>query len=166
MAASQSEMTCDPELTPMAVKPQSPQQPKQTDKIPTQCMLDDGTIVSYQDNGDGTGTIYGGGESGGDSGAGVAVGQSITETAMPTASKVGGIAGGGISGKVTSPASIALRGMTGRARFGPLRAITGTTSIGGSIAKALPYLGTALSALSFFGTLNAIQHAPTCRPIA
>ncbi|TWB09656.1 RHS repeat-associated protein [Nitrospirillum amazonense] len=149
-----------------SAKPQSPQQPKQTDKIPTQCMLDDGTIVPYQDNGDGTGTISGVGESDGDSGTGVAVGQSVTETAMPTAGKAGGIAGGGISGPVTSPASITLRGMTGNARFRPLGAITGTTSIGGSIGRALPFLGTALSALSFFGTLNAIQHAPTCRPIA
>ena len=43
------------------------------------------------------------------------------------------------SGNFTSPASGALRSMTGNARFAPLRGVTGTSSVGGPMGRALPF---------------------------
>jgi hypothetical protein len=75
-----------------------------------------------------------------------AIGNAAATTGMPTVPKPGAIAGGGRSGKWTSPASTALRDMTGRARWkNVLRPMTGTSSIGGSIDKILPGWGAVLA---------------------
>lgn len=82
--------------------------------------------------------------------AGVGIGAAANRTGMRTSPKRGGIAGGGKSGDVTSPASRAGRGLTGRARIDALKPITGTASVGGSIGRAIPVLGTGLMLLDFF----------------
>ncbi len=118
-----------PKPTPTPKTPPKPD-PKDTneDDEPKYCIGPDGMI--YQQ-----------------SGFGAAVGQAVSSTAMPTATKSGGLAGGGASGRVTSPASIVARGATGNARLGGLEIFTGTSSIGGSAARALPVLGAFLTVL-------------------
>lgn len=93
-------------------------------------------------------------------GLGGAVGTSAGQTAMPTASKEGGIAGGGKSGKVTSPASVILRDATGGARAKALRPITGTTSVGGSVARAIPFFGAFATFLDFLNYMNSQEPPP------
>ena len=68
------------------------------------------------------------------------------EAGMPTVPTRGKL-GMEPSGNYTSPASVELRAMTGNARFGPLRGITGTSSIGGSIGRAIPFFGLILVVL-------------------
>lgn len=93
---------------------------------------------------------------------------------MPTADKFGGIAGGGSSGAVTSPASAIARGIMKDThdllpeipeRYGPLRPLTGTASIGGSFARGIRYGGSFLMILDALSLLNAVEHAPVCTPI-
>lgn len=93
-------------------------------------------------------------------GLGGAVGISAGQTGMPTAPKEGGIAGGGKSGKATSPASVILRDATGRARVKALRPITGTASVGGSVAKAIPFFGTFATFLDFLNYMNSQEPPP------
>jgi hypothetical protein len=122
----------------------------------TVCRLPSGEIVPYQDLGDGFG-IIGGGVNGG---LGIGAGRAATDMQMPTVPKLGGLAGGGRSGQFTSPASRVLRDITGYARYAPLRPFTTTASVGGSMAKALPFWGTILSFLDYV----EMQNAPTCWP--
>lgn len=129
------------------------------------CMLPDGRIVPYRELGNGLALIEDPGRAP-QPGAGMAVGNAVNEIGMPTVDKPGGIAGGGASGRVTSPASGVLRGIFGGARFDPLRALTGTTSIGGSIARGLPLVGTLLMALDAAALARSAESAPTCSPIA
>jgi hypothetical protein len=128
-------------------------------------MLPDGRIVPYHDLGNGFAFVEGGGSAPA-IGTGMAVGNAVNSMGMPTVDKPGGVAGGGASGPVTSPGSALLRGMFGGARFDPLRALTGTGSIGGSIAKALPGVGTLLMLLDAAAFKRAAETAPTCSPIA
>lgn len=93
-------------------------------------------------------------------GLGGAVGISAGQTGMPTAPKEGGIAGGGKSGKVTSPASVILRDATGGARAKALRPITGTTSVGGSVARAIPFFGAFATFLDFLNYMNSPEPPP------
>ena len=85
---------------------------------------------------------------------------------MPTLDKFGGLAGGGRSGRVTSPASSLLRDWTGQKFSGPLRPLTGTTSIGGSLARGLGVGGAVGMTIDAATLLDAMQNAPICRPIA
>lgn len=94
------------------------------------------------------------------SGPGGAVGIAAGQTGMPTVTKNGGIAGGGKSGKVTSPASAILRDATGGARAQGLKPITGTTSVGGSAARAIPFLGTFATFLDFLNFMNSPKPPP------
>ena len=80
--------------------------------------------------------------------------KAAADVSAPTVAKPGAIAGGGKSGPWTSQASRDLRIMTGRARFGPLRVVTGTSSIGGSIGRALPGWGTMLLFFDFVQLRN------------
>ena len=81
----------------------------------------------------------------------------------------GGMVGGAlgtttISGPVTSDASVILRGLTGNARLGfsPLGIFgINTTSLGGVLGRAVPFVGTAGALL---GAYSASQ-APHCTPI-
>jgi hypothetical protein len=82
--------------------------------------------------------------------AGVGIGVTANGIAAPTVPKRGGIAGGGKSGDVTSPASRAGRNLMGGARIKALQPMTGTASVGGSIGRAIPVLGTGLMLLDFF----------------
>jgi RHS repeat-associated protein len=113
------------------------------------CQLPNGDIVPYTDLGNGM------------VGTGAAIGQAGAETAMPTSSKPGGIAGGGKSGPVTSPASRILRDSAIEGRVGALGGVTGTTSVGGSIGRAIPFWGAALGFFDFMQYMNA----PVCVPI-
>lgn len=81
---------------------------------------------------------------------GVGIGAAANRTGMRTVPKRGGIAGGGKSGDVTSPASTVARRLTGGARVRALQPITGTASVGGSIGRVIPGLGTGLMLLDFF----------------
>jgi RHS repeat-associated protein len=123
------------------------------------CQMADGSIHPYQDVGGGQ-ILVGSGDT---NTAGTAVGNAVNNSAMPTVTKSGGISGGGLSGRVTSPASGAARGLTGNARIGAIRELTGTSSIGGSIGRALPVLGTALMALDFAEATSSAE--PVCTPI-
>lgn len=91
-----------------------------------------------------------------------AFGQAINESAMPTLGKSGGIAGGGASGPATSRASVTLRGMTGNSRFAPLGRLTGTTSVGGSLGRMFPFLGT----LQMFLDYLNLRRTLICVPVA
>jgi hypothetical protein len=76
-------------------------------------------------------------------GLGAAVGQAVAAQSLPTVATRGKLGmptvpTPGRTGNWTSPASAALRG---GARWGPLKPITGTTSVGGSLARALGPLG-------------------------
>jgi hypothetical protein len=122
------------------------------------CQLPNGEIVSYQDMGNGFGLVAGGVNGG----LGLGIGRAATDMQMPTESKPGGLAGGGRSGKVTSPASRVLRQVTGYARYAPSRRLSGTASVGGSMAKALPFWGSIPSFLDYI----EMQNAPTCTPVA
>ena len=66
---------------------------------------------------------------------------------------------------MTSPASKLLRDMTGQKYWRPLRPWTGTTSIGGSLARGLRVGGPAATALDAAALLYAMQNAPVCTPI-
>ena len=123
------------------------------------CRLPDGSVHAYTDAGGGYVNIYGGGNP--DSSGQAGIGQAADGTAMPTLPKPGGVGGGGPSGKATSPASSAARGLTGGARSGALRPVTGTGSVGGSIGRAIPFLGVPLMLNDFY------QHdtAPNCVPV-
>jgi hypothetical protein len=124
---------------------------------PSICRLRNEQIVSYQDLGDGYGAI----DANGNAGLGIGIGRAASDTAMPTASKTGGLAGGGKSGNVTSSASRIIRDFTAGSRYKPLRAITGTASVGGSIAKALPFWGALLGFIDFVNMQNAEECSPT-----
>ena len=123
------------------------------------CRLPDGSVHPYTDAGGGYVNIYGGGNP--DSSGQAGIGQAANGTAMPTLPKPGGVGGGGPSGKATSPASSAARGLTGDARSGVLRPVTGTGSVGGSIGRTIPFLGVPLMLNDFY------QHdtAPDCVPV-
>lgn len=127
-------------------------------------MLPNGQIVPYHAVGGGYAAVPSG-SSPSDLGAGTGVGTAMNDKAMPTTDKPGGLAGGGASRPVTSPASGALRGLFGGARFQPLGPLTGTTSVGGAIARMLPVAGSATMALDAAALYNAMQNAPTCTPI-
>jgi RHS repeat-associated protein len=135
-----------------------------TGLCPNVCQLPNGQIVPYVDLGNGY-AIVGSGGSPTDLGIGAGVGNAANNTAMPTVDKPGGIAGGGSSGPVTSPASRVLRDSFGGARFTPLGPVTGTTSVGGAIARLLPIAGTALMAMDAAALLKAMESAPVCTPI-
>jgi hypothetical protein len=92
--------------------------------------------------------------------SGAGIGQAGNSTAMRTKIKRGGIAGGGKSGDATSPASRAGRNLTGGARVGALKPITGTPSVGGSIGRAIPFLGTGLMLYDFW----RLSQAPNSQP--
>jgi RHS repeat-associated protein len=96
------------------------------------------------------------------------LGKAAADAGMPTVPKPGAIAGGGRSGPWTSPASGALRSMTGYARFGPLRPLTGTSSIGGSLGRTLPIWGVLLSSFDFVQTAKQIENQASgdCVPFA
>jgi hypothetical protein len=112
------------------------------------CVLSDGTVVGY--------------EPWGRAGTGAVAGQAIIGVQQPSKEKLGGVAGGGASGRATSPASATLRAMTGNQRWKPLRSITGTSSVGGSIARLLPWFGGGLA------VKDALDYATSqsCKPIA
>jgi len=93
--------------------------------------------------------------------AGAGIGQAGNSTAMRTKIKRGGVAGGGKSGDATSPASRAGRNLTGGARVGALKPITGTPSVGGSIGRAIPFLGTGLMLYDFW----RLSQAPNYQPV-
>lgn len=101
-----------------------------------------------------------GGGNGDAPGLGGAAGISLGSTGMPTTAKNGGIAGGGKSGKVTSPASVVLRDMTGGVRVKGLRPFTGTTSVGGSIGRAIPFLGVFSTYLDYLNYLQSQDDDP------
>lgn len=71
----------------------------------------------------------------------IAIGKSLADSRIPLATKRGGVAGRGISGRVTYRASVIMRGMTGGARWTPLKNVAPTSSVGGSITRTLPGLG-------------------------
>jgi len=123
------------------------------------CQLPDGSLHPYSDAGGGYANVYGGGKQNTSGQAGV--GAVANGTAMPTLPKPGGISGGGKSGPVTSPASSAARDLTGSARLNALEPLTGTASVGGSIGRAIPFLGTPLMFLDFMDHYNA----PVCTPV-
>ena len=135
------------------------------------CQLSNGRIVNYQDAGGGyvfISPLTSNSQSTSSSSTqsvGVAVGQATVQTGLPTQSKVGGIAGGGASGPVTSFASRYLRELTGYARLPGLESLTGTSSIGGSIGRSVPVLGTILMATNFARMQSALDNAPTCTPV-
>lgn len=87
-------------------------------------------------------------------GAGVGIGHAGNNTAQESMTKRGGLAGGGKSGDVTSPASKAARGLTGQARIKGIKRVTGTPSIGGSIGRAIPFLGSFLMFGDFYNLVN------------
>ena len=124
------------------------------------CQSPDGTIVSYTNLAGGYIQIDG---IGGSTGLQTGIGQVGTQAGMPTVDKPGGLAGGGASGPVTSPASRLLRGGP---RFGPLARVTGTTSVGGSVARALPVIGPILMFIDYLNMQNELDNAPVCTPIA
>ncbi len=121
------------------------------------CQMPDGSMHPYIDEGAGYVRVYGNGPQDLPGQTGLGVG--AARAAMPTLTKRGGIAGGGLSGRVTSPASSAARALTGETRLGALRALTGTGSIGGSLARTLPVLGGILGYFDFMDHYNA----PVCR---
>lgn len=123
------------------------------------CRLPDGSVHAYTDAGGGYVNIYGDGNA--DSSGQAGIGAAANGTAMPTMPKPGEIAGGGRSGPVTSPASSAGRGLTGGARSDALKPITGTSSVGGSIGRAIPFLGVPLMLDDFYQH----QTAPDCVPV-
>lgn len=108
------------------------------------------------------------GDGGGDSdiGAGVGVGHAGANSNWPTEEKPGGLAGGGKSGPYTSSLPRILRDMTDSARFAPLKPLTGTTSIGGSMAKAFPVIGGGLMLLDYLKAKDDFENAPICKPVA
>lgn len=131
------------------------------------CQLPDGRIVPYIDLGDGYAAIPADAAGHSAQGTGFAAGRLLTEQGMPTFDKPGGIAGGGASGPVTSPASRALRELTGQARLQLLRSFgSPAASVGGSIARMFPYLGVLESFLGFLRSSAAYESAPVCKPIA
>ncbi len=81
-------------------------------------------------------------------------------------SKDGGLAAGGKSGKVTSSASRIHRDVTDSAKFAPLRPITGTGSVGGSLARALPVIGSGMMLMDYLRTRDELEEAPICKPLA
>jgi hypothetical protein len=121
------------------------------------CQLPDGSVHPYTDMGDGFGFIYGGGNTNGQAGVGAAA----NSTAMPTQPKPGGVGGGGASGRATAPASSAARGLTGRARMGELKPLTGTSSVGGSIARSIPFLAVPSMLYDFYED----DTASVCTPV-
>ena len=123
------------------------------------CRLPDGSLHPYADAGGGYGVIYGGGNANTNGQAGI--GAAANSTAMPTEPKPGGVGGGGKSGPVTSPASAAARDLTGRAKLQGLEPVTGTTSVGGSLARSIPILTLPSMLYDFY------EHdtAPVCTPI-
>jgi hypothetical protein len=147
-----------------AINPHTGQMEFADDGIEQQfCQTDDGRIVPYTDLGagyvgvrDASQALPTGTESTAWSG--------LSKWASPTAPKPGGIAGGGASGPWTSPASINLRNLTD-ARFAPLKSITGTPSVGGSIAKALPYIGAPLILEDALEN-DDLTNPKTCKPIS
>ncbi|HKU64421.1 MAG TPA: hypothetical protein VJQ06_05135 [Rhizomicrobium sp.] len=124
------------------------------------CRLPDGSLHPYVDTGDGYANIYGAGNL--NTNGQMGLGSTAGNGAEPTLAKPGGVGGGGKSGKFTSRASSAARNFTGRAKFGLLEPITGTASIGGSIARSIPMLGGALMLSDW------LEHyyAPVCTPIS
>ncbi len=129
-----------------------------SDKIDGYCQTSDGKLHPYKSAFGNYIYVY---AAEGTFGQGQAFGNAMNEAAMPTVTKSGGVAGGGASGRVTSPASQNLRSMTGDARWRPLRDLTGTGSVGGSMARVLPIIGTTLMLMDFY----ALDNAPVCRPI-
>ena len=129
------------------------------------CELPDGRMVPYKDVGFGYGTVPNGGVPT-DMGAGVGAGHAAAGMNWPNESKDGGLAAGGKSGKVTSSASRILRDVTDSAKFAPLRPITGTASVGGSLARALPVIGSGMMLMDYLRTRDELEEAPICKPLA
>lgn len=96
----------------------------------------------------------------GNPGLGGAVGVAAGQTDMPTVTKNGGIAGGGKSGKATSRASKVLRDVTGGSRAKILKPFTGTKSVGGSLARTIPFLGTFATFLDFLNFMDSEDPPP------
>lgn len=128
------------------------------------CELPDGRMVPYTDVGFGYAAVADGGTAT-DAGAGVGVGHAVAGMNWPNESKDGGLAAGGKSGKVTSSASRILRDATDSAKFAPLRPITGTASIGGSLARALPVVGSGMMLMDYLRTKDELEEAPVCKPL-
>lgn len=129
------------------------------------CQLPDGRIVPYSDLGLGYAKVQEGGV-GSNLGAGVGAGHAGANANWPTEEKPGGLAGGGKSGPYTSTLSRVLRNITDSARFTPLRPLTGTASVGGSIAKAFPVIGGGLMLLDYLKAKDDFENAPICKPVA
>lgn len=123
------------------------------------CRMPDGTLHPYIDRGGGYGTTYGAGNF--DASGQIAVGAASANGQEPTLRKPGGVGGGGKSGKFTSRASSVARDVTGRTIYRRLEPITGTTSVGGSIARAIPVLGGALMLSDWLQR----YYAPECTPV-
>ncbi len=170
VAPPQGAASAEPRLPPQG--PLTPPTIASTSSVledsPLRCELPDGRIVPYLDLGNGFIAIPARelGGSGTDFGSGFSVGVAVTGTGMPTVDKHGGLAGGGKSGTVTSMASRILRDLTNGARLSLLKAFTNTRSVGGSIGKALPFIGALESFINFLNAQNAIKTAPICKPVA
>ncbi len=124
------------------------------------CKLPDGSVHPFQFVGDGNVIVFQGNQSG-DVPNQVGLGNAGNSLSMPTVDKPGGVGGGGLSGPVTSPASTVARVATRRARIGALKTITGTSSLGGSIDKIIPFIGSFL--MLFDGFAN--PHGEYCAPL-
>lgn len=129
------------------------------------CELPDGRMVPYTDVGFGYAEVADGGTIT-DVGAGVGAGHAVAGMNWPNESKDGGLAAGGKSGKVTSSASRILRDATDSAKFAPLRPITGTASVGGSLARALPVIRSGMMLMDYLRTKDELEEAPVCKPLA
>lgn len=129
------------------------------------CELPDGRMVPYNDVGFGYAAVPEGGVAT-DAGASVGLGHAVAGVNWPNESKDGGLAAGGKSGKVTSSASRILRAATNSAKFAPLRPVTGTASVGGSLARTLPVIGSGMILMDYLRTKDALTEAPICKPIA
>lgn len=123
------------------------------------CRMPDGSDHPYIDTGGGFGEIYGAGNP--NTNGQFGIGEAANGTTAPISSKPGGLAGGGKSGPVTSPASRAARGLTGSAKLPELGRISPTLSVGGTISRAMPFLG---APMMWFDVLEH-QNAPNCIPI-
>ncbi len=129
------------------------------------CRLPDGSVYPYTDAGGGYVDLHGGGNP--DTTGHAGIGAAADGTSAPTSPKRGGLGGGGPSGNATSPASRAGRSITGSTRLDGLKPITkaigpsATTSVGGAISRAIPFLAVP----SMLNDLYQHDTAPDCVPV-